>query len=257
MSRFSLAATALVAAAMLAGTLAQVPAQQQGQAPPPPAPPKPYKVVAITLPKPNPDPSYAAFIKQLTGIAQKKDKAALGRLIAANFFWIPEDKDVADKKKSGIDNLAKALGLDNRQLNGWELLTSFMADLTTEPFPDRKGVVCGPAGPTFDEKAAEEIAAATQTDQSDWGYPMRDGVSVRSAAPANSPATEKLGLHLVRVYLDESLDASPDTLRIVTPSGKIGFVKAEEVVPLSNDQLCYIKEGNAWKISGVLGGAQQ
>jgi len=242
---------------MLAGTLAQVTAQQgqQGQQAPPQAPPKPYKAVAITLPVPNTDPSYAAFLKQLVAIAQKKDKAALGRVIAANFFWIPEDKDVADKKKPGIDNLSKALGLDSRQFNGWDVFTSYAADLTTEPYPDRKGVVCGPAGPTFDEQAAEEVANATQTDQSDWGYPVRDGVSVRSGAAPNSPATERLGLHLVRVYIDESPNAPQDVLRIVTPSGKVGFVKAEEVVPLSNDQLCYVKEGPAWKIVGVIGGA--
>src|SRR5437763_105749 len=82
--------------------------QPQAQAP---APPKPYKVVAVKLPEAVKDPTFEAFRKQLVAAAQKKDRAALGRMVARNFFWVPEDKDVADKKKSGIDNLAKAIGL--------------------------------------------------------------------------------------------------------------------------------------------------
>src|SRR5712692_9884811 len=74
MSRSSLTATALLTAFMLVGTLAPVTAEQQ------PAPPKPYKVVPIQLPKPMGDRSHEAFRRQLATIAQKKDRAALGRL---------------------------------------------------------------------------------------------------------------------------------------------------------------------------------
>lgn len=236
-------------------TLAPLPAQQN---PPPPASPKPYKIVAIQLPKPLGDASHEAFLKQLMGIAQKKDRAALGRLVAKDFFWVPEDKDIADKKKPGIDNLAKALGLDSRNGPGWESLAGIASDPTAEPLPDRKGVVCGPAGPTFDEMAAQEVAKATGTEESDWGYTAHDGVIVHSTAAPNSPQIEKLGLQLVRVFIDELPAAAVqgDALRIVTPSGKFGYVKPEDVVPLTSDQVCYVKEGNAWKIAGVIGGAQ-
>src|SRR5262245_48406590 len=264
MSRFRLLAGALLALFILgnvlvptsAGPAPQQPQQQPPQQQAPPlAPPKPYKVVPITLPKPMGDASHAAFLKQLAGIAQKKDKAALGRLIAKDFFWFPDEKDVADKRKSGIENLSKALGLDSREINGWEVLAFIVADPTTEPHPDRKGVVCGPGGPTFDDKAAEEVAAATGTDDSEWGYTARDGVIVRQGAEPNSPQIEKLGLQLVRVYPEDNPSAQGDSLRIVTPSGKVGFVKGDEVLPLATDQLCYVKEGNAWKIAGVIGGA--
>src|SRR5260370_22479164 len=88
-----LAATAFVVLGALAPAtvLAQQPPpappqqaqpQQQGQ----PSPPKPYKPVAVQLPKPVSDPSFQAFRKQLAGIAQKKDRAALGRIVAASFF---------------------------------------------------------------------------------------------------------------------------------------------------------------------------
>jgi hypothetical protein len=230
----------------------QQPAQQQGQL----APPKPYKAVPVTLPKPLSDASFEAFRKQLSGVAAKKDRAALARLVAQNFFWIPEDKDIADKKKPGIDNLAKAIGLDGNDPPGWELLAGYSEEPTADRDPQRAGVLCGPGEPKFDDKAAEELAKSTQTDPSEWGYPSGDGVPVRSGPEQNAPAVEKLGLHLVRVYPDDSPTGAvhSDALRIVTPSGKVGYVQIETMLPLVTDQLCYVKEGNAWKIAGAIGG---
>jgi len=88
----------------------QAPQQQARQ----PAPPKPYKPVAVTLAQPYSDPSFAAFRKQLGDIANRKDRAALAQLIAGNFFWMGEKGDKADKKKTGIDNLAAAIDLGAR-----------------------------------------------------------------------------------------------------------------------------------------------
>ena len=86
----------------------------------------------MQLPKPLTDPSFEAFRKQIIAIAQKKDRAGLAQLVAQNFFWIPEDKDAADKRKPGIDNLAQAIGLDGRDANGWELLATFAAEPTAD-----------------------------------------------------------------------------------------------------------------------------
>src|SRR5215472_1180618 len=127
--RFSLTAAAIVLAGVFATSslMAQQPAPkaapQAAPAPPPPqqggpgqqpplAPPKAYKPVAIKLPTPVADPSFAAFRKQLGDISQKKDRAALAKLVSQNFFLIAGEKDAADKKKPGIDNLSRALGLD-------------------------------------------------------------------------------------------------------------------------------------------------
>jgi hypothetical protein len=237
---------------------AQQPApQQQPEQQPALTPPKAYKQVAVQLPKPMTDPSFDAFRKQLLTIAEKKDRAGLARLVAQNFFWIPEDKDAADKRKSGIDNLSKAIGLDGRDTSGWEQLAIFAGEPTADPHGERPGVVCGPGEPTFDEDAAEELVNATQTDPSEWGYPTKDGVEVRSAPGSTSPVIEKLGLYLVRAYPDDSPASAvqADFLRIVTPAGKVGFILGDALAALANDQICYIKEGNAWKIAGVIGGA--
>jgi hypothetical protein len=270
-----LAATASVIVGALSPLSAQ--SQQQKSAPPPaqaqqpaqpqpdqqqpdqqaPSPPQAYKPVAVQLPKPLTDPSFEAFRQQIVAIAQKKDRTGLARLVARNFFWMPEDQDAADKRKSGIDNLAKAIGLEGRDAAGWELLATFANEPTADPNAERPGVVCAPGEPNFDENAAEELVNTTQTDPSEWGYPTKDGVEVRSEPSATSQVTEKLGLHLVRAYPDDSPAnaVQADFLRIVTPSGKLGFVQVDSIAALASDQLCYVKEGNAWKIAGVIGGA--
>jgi hypothetical protein len=256
--RYSLAA---IAAFVIAGALATAPllaqqpnpAPQQGQAAPPP--PKPYKPVAIKLPQPVNDQSFVAFRKQIGDIAQKKDRAALAKLVSQNFFLVAGEKDAADKKKPGIDNLAKALSLDDKDGQGWQVLGEYAMEPTAESDPDHKGVLCAPAGPDFDEKAAEALAKDTQTDPGDWGYPVKDGIQVRAAANPNSPVIDKLGLYLVWVDPDNSPAAAvqgSDALRIVLPSGKLGYVASDQLLPLGSDQLCYAKDGNAWKITGFI-----
>jgi hypothetical protein len=207
--------------------------------------------VAVQLPQPLKDASFEAFRKQLAGIAQKRDKAALGRIIAQNFFWIPEDKDTADKSKPPIENFSKAIGLDGA--DGWLILSDYAAEATADPNSERAGVLCAPAGPKFDQKAAEALEAATQTQLSDWAYPMRSGLEVRQAAAKNARVIEKLGLHLVWIYPDASPNADSGMLRIVTPGGKIGFIAAEDIRQVFSDQICYVKDGAAWKIAGVIG----
>ena len=167
-----------------------------------------------------------------------------------------EKGDKADKKKPGIENLAKALDLGNKDGSGWEVLDGYASDPTATALPDRKDTICAPADPVFDEKAFQALVTSSGT--SDWGYPTQPGLEVRGGPQPNAPVIEKLGMHFVRVMAD---DAAPQnqqnpTMRIVTPSGKVGFVPAESISPLGNDQICYAKEGGTWKITGLIGGDQ-
>jgi hypothetical protein len=253
----ALAATAFVIAGALAATSLQ--AQQPGpaqQPAPAQAPPKPYQPVTIKLPTPVADPTFVAFRKQLGDIAQKKDRAALAKLVAQSFFFVNGEKDAADKKKPGIDNLAKALSLDGKDsAAGWATLGEYAKEPTAEPDEEHKGVLCAPADPAFDENAAEALAKQTQTDPGDWGYPVKDGVEVRAAAKPDAPVTDKLGLYLVRVYPDDSPAGAvqgPDFIRIVLPSGKTGYVAGDQLLSLGNEQLCYVKDGSGWKIAGFI-----
>src|SRR5258707_327110 len=151
--RNPLIASATLAALLIAGALAPNPVAAQPQQMPAAAPPKPYKVVPVQLPQPLKDATFEAFRKQLAAIAQKKDRAGFARLIVAQIFYgFCADKDNADRRRPGIDNSARALGLDSRDGSGWDLLGSYAAEATAEPDPQRKGVVCSPADPIFDEK---------------------------------------------------------------------------------------------------------
>ena len=240
-------------AAMAAGQLAAQVTPPASQ----PAPPLgPYKPVPITLPTPIADPSFDAFRKQLAEIAQKKDRAALAELVAAGFFWMPADSDLADKSKSPIDNLAKAIGLDGANATGWDTLAAYAAEPSTMPDSQRDNVFCAPAEAAFDDNAADELATATQTDASDWVFPVRDDIEVRADAKRDAEVIDKLGLYLVRVLPDDSpLNAVLAAfVKVLTPSGKIGFVAAETVLPIGGEKLCYLKEETGWKIAGFLGG---
>src|SRR5262249_51912451 len=162
--------------------------------------------------------------------------------------------DVADKSKAPIDNLAKAMGLDGNDAPGWETLAGFAGETTADPFkdPKRQGVVCGPGEPVIDQKAFDDLVKSTQTDPAEWGYPSADGIQVHAGAEQSTPVIEKLGLHLIRAYPDDSPSAAVhnEVIRIVTPSGKLGFVSVDLLLPLASDQLCYGKQGNAWNIAG-------
>lgn len=237
----------------MAGALSFGPVAAEEAAPKP----RPYKPIAIELPQPVKDPSFAAFRKQLADIAQRKDRAALAKHVAADFFWTTDDgKEVADKARSGADNIARALYLDNPNTEGWDVLTAFASEVTADPHAQRKGVICGPGEPKYDNAGASELGDQTGTTSASWYYPASNGVEVRGGLARNSAVVGKLGMHLVWIYPDESPAGAvnAEVVRIVLPSGKFGYVAAESLLPLPGDLLCYIKDGNAWKLAGFIGG---
>ena len=209
------------------------------------------------------DPSLDAFRQELTAVAQRKDRAALARMVVAKgFFWERDDGQGADPKKSSIDNLAAAFNLEGNDSPGWDGLAQAASDPHAAADPQKKGVVCAPAVPELDGKAFETLAQTTRTEPSEWGFPYAAGLEARAEPKADAPVIERLGLALVRVTIDESpLHAvegtSAEWLRVVAPSGKVGYVPAGTVGALVSDQICYIKDASGWKISGLVGGGDQ
>lgn len=233
------------------------PPPQRGQAAPPQqqAGAKPYKAVTISAPAAVNDPGFEAFRKQVATAAEKKDRKALAAMVAANFFWMGEKGDRADKKKPGIDNLAKAIGLDAKDGHGWEALGGYSADPTGTPFPDRKDTICAPADPVFNPQELEALVKSTSSEEGDWAYPMQAGIDMRAGPQPNSPVVEKLGMHFIRVVQDTAPSSQDSPMvKVVAPSGKTGYVPGDAISPLGNDQICYSKEGAGWKISGFIGG---
>jgi hypothetical protein len=264
--RGPISSVALLSAAALALVLAHDPIWAQGQksAPPqaqPPAPqaaaPKPYKAVPVTIPAATNDPSLDAFRKEVVTVAQRKDRPALAKMIVAKGFFWERDDDRPTPKKSGIEILAQALRLSAKDGSGWAMLAGLAGEANAAPVPERKDLVCAPASPAFDEREVEELAEGTETDLSEWGYALRDGIEVRETPNASAPEIEKLGVHLVRVLDDDSTaNTAGEWLRVVAPSGKVGFVTADAIGSLLNTQICYVKEGNTWKITGLVGGGE-
>jgi hypothetical protein len=238
---------------------------QRGPAPgqpPQPVPVKPYKEIAVTLPQPSNDPSFEAFLKQLVDIATKKDRAALARMVVpTNFLWIGEvngrEGDKTNKRKSSVENLAAAINLDDKEGSGWVVLAQAAKEPSLEPMKQKKGVLCSPAGPIFDERAAEQLNKQTGTSEFDWSSPTMPGIDVHASAQPNSPVIGKLGMYLVRVMPEESPAGSQAAqspfVRVVMPNGKVGFVAYESLSPIAFDQLCYIKDASGWKIAGYYG----
>jgi hypothetical protein len=258
----SLLLSAFIAAGVAAlPAWAQAPSPGQAASPAQPAPqlapPKAYKPVPVTLPKPSDDPSFAAFRKELGEIAGRKDRAALAKLTVNDFFWVGEKGDKADKNKSGVDNLAAAIELDDKDGAGWEDLKLAANEATLEPVPARQGVMCSPSNPAFDEAAAESLAKETGTSAGEWGYLTKPDAEVRGAAKADAAVIEKLGQNLVRVIVETpaagASEQAAQFLKVVTPSGKVGYVQEELIAPLALNQLCYVKDGNTWKIAGYAG----
>ncbi len=259
---------AVLAAVLWAAFFTSPDLAQQGQLPlppggfhPPPTPPVgPYQLVAVKPPAPFNDQSFIAFRKQLGDVAAHEDRAALAKMVVTQgFFWI-QDKDLADKRKSGINNLAKAISLDDKDGTGWDVVTGFAGEASAAESADKKGVFCAPADPIIDQAALEALGKATQTEPDDWGYPIKDGIDVHAAAKLDSPVTEKLGMTLVRVLPDSGTPANPNDpvlLHVAMPSGKIGYVEAQLLSPLGGDQMCYVRDAGGWKITGYIGGVSQ
>jgi hypothetical protein len=239
------------AALLMAGAAA---AQKHGKDAP--APTMPYKPVAIVPPKPMIDDSFEAMRKQLGEAAQRKDRAAMARLVVAQgFFWDRENRNAADKRKSGLDNLSTALGLNNKEGAGWEILSGYVEDPTASPSPRHEGAMCAPAEPAYDGKEFGNLIKTTNTDATEWGYPLSPAIEAHASPQANAPVIEKLGLRFVRIMPERPSDP-PSYTRIATPAGKIGYVSIDSIAPIGNDQICYVKDGGAWKIGGYVGGGE-
>ena len=93
----------------------------------------------------------------------------------------------------------------------------------------------------------------------EWFYPRRAGVIVRAKPEAAAETIETLGLHFVRVFLEEMRDKEPqpDELwtRGHTPSGKIGHVASADLLSSIHARLCFAKDKKAgWQIVGYIGG---
>jgi hypothetical protein len=230
------------------GCLALVGAAAQGPQP------ERYAIVAVTLPRPAADPSFDAFRRELAGIAEKRDRAALARLAGSAFFWERDFGGGFENDKPAFDNLVAALGLADE--DGWNALVANMRE-DAGPHARRRAIVCAPGEPRYSGRAFAKLVDATRSDVFDWSYPRRAGLEVRAAARADAPVVEMLGLHFV--FTDIAArppDFDPDTHwnPAVTPAGRRGFVAPGSLLTPLDPRLCFAKKAGRWRIAGFIGG---
>jgi hypothetical protein len=106
-------------------------------------------------------------------------------------------------------------------------------------------------------------AKTTGTDVGDWGFPIKGSADILAEGKAGAAVIEKVGSILIRVMPEEPPAGAgggpppqPGTtyVRVVTPSGKVGYILDEALGSLDLDQLCYTKDASGWKIAGYAGG---
>lgn len=234
--------------------------QAQSSTPSQAPPPGPYTSIPVASAGPVTDPSFPAFRKTLGAIVRRKDRTALQRLVAPKFFWLTEAGDQTEKDESAFDSFAAATDLDSSDGSGWEFLAAAAAEDTLQPFSERPGAFCAPAGPIFDYQAFGQLLKSTGTQVAEWAYTLNPNVPVRTSSSANSAAVETVGRILVRVMPEVAQSgkgkqqAEANALFVMTPSGKTGWIAYDDVWRLSFDQLCYTKDADGWKIAGFLSG---
>ena len=247
----------LLAALLLMGGAAHAQTRGPVQRPPPH---KPYAPVAVDIPDPPDDPSFATFRKELADIARRRVYADLAAVVVARgFFW---DRDFAggfDPSKSGVENLAIAIGLEAHGGSGWRRLDGFAAEPIATPAPLQTGVICGPPAPLYNETDLDRLIDTTKTASNVWTYPRNARGVVRAAPREGSPVVETLGQNFVHVlgYEAGDNDLQPERTawaRVATPTGKAGFVAPGTLRPLGAEQLCYVKDVTGrWRIAGYVG----
>ncbi len=222
---------------------------------------KPYERVKVTAAPVPADAGFTAFRANLAAIAARRVFAELaGSVVPHGFFWDSDFTGSFDSKKTGAENLAAAIRLEEGSGRGWQMLADFAAEPTATEIAALPGVICAPGAPAFSQDDFDRLVDATRTTAADWVFARIEGLELR-AAPRNASAViEKLGGHFVRILGFDTTPANADPLRtswtrIATPSGQIGYVGPAGLLSPAAPQLCYVKDiTGRWRIAGFVGG---
>lgn len=219
--------------------------------------PKPYRTVSITIASAPADASLDQFRQRVLALAEAKDARNLAQLVGKEFFW---DNFIGQRRpRSPVQQLRSALGLENADGSGWARLAAFARE-RVGPYHKRRGVVCAPPEPRYQQAEFEKLIAELDSNPYEWAHPREAGsVAVRKTADPGAETIETLGLHFVRVLTAEGSEEEQGRpkqwTRVATPSGKTGYVAAGDLLLTHIDRLCFAKAGKeGWKIAGFAAG---
>ena len=226
---------AVCAAVLIAGSAA---AQKRAQ---PPAPAAPYKPVTIALPKPVSDESFDAMRKQLGEAAQRDAPPWRAWWSAHGFFWQRENRNAANKRKSGFDNLSAALGLDNKEGAGWEILSGYAEDPAAFRAPTRRARTRSArrSEPSLRARRNSPRCSRRRTDRRDRIGAIR--VPTEHRRPRRSPMAARPVDRQTRSSLSCTSARGPRRLQLlILPviaarrGNKIGYVSVDAIAPASS-----------------------
>ena len=166
---------------------------------------------------------------------------------------------MADPKKPGVDNLAKAIDLANKDGSGWTTLGGYGNEPTAAELPIIRACSARrPIRPSI-RRPSKALGKATQTDPSEWGYPLKDGVEVHarrsqilrwsksSAEPGARAARQRGAERSQRAGFPACGDAVRQ-IRLYRHECHCAARRRPDVLHLGS---------SGWKIAGFLGGASQ
>jgi hypothetical protein len=222
---------------------------------------KPYERVTVTPAAVPADVSFTVFRANLAAIAARRVFAELaGNVIPNGFFWDSDFTGAFDSKKTGAENLAAAIRLEEGSGGGWQTLADFATEPTATEIAALPGVICAPGGPAFSQDDFDRLVDATRTTAADWVFPRIEGLELHAAPRSASAVAEKLGGNFVRILGFNTTAANADPLRtswarIAAPSGQVGYVAPGSLMSPGAPQLCYVKDiTGRWRIAGFVGG---
>jgi len=250
-----------VALALAATWILIQPPQALAQSKALPPPPKPYGAVTFTLPRPSADASFETFRKELAAIVKRRAQADLVKLVVEKgFFWERDFGGSFEADKSSIENFTRAFHFGRDGGDSWERLAAIAQVRAVSRHETRRGLVCAPGEPTYNQAALDKLYDATKTDGLDWALPRTATTPVRSAPQATAPVMDTLKLTFVRYLGHSGPDNDPDPLvnhwaQVVLPSGKTGYVAPGSLTTLFVERLCFGKDARGrWRIAGYVGG---
>jgi len=146
------------------------------------------------------DPGLAALRQHLAVVARDRVFDELARsVVPQGFFWDRDFADSFDPKKTGVENLAAAIRLEQGAGLGWQMLADFAADPTATGIPAAPGVLCAPGRPSFDQEEFDRLLDATYSIAKDWVFPRVGGLELHAAPRPTSAVLEKLGSYFLHI----------------------------------------------------------
>jgi hypothetical protein len=194
-------------------------------------------------------------------IVRARDRARWRAVISPQFRYLKDRGCGFDKRKTPVQNAEHAMRFDavgedgkpDRNA-GWKTLETFFA----QPFgysDIAQRSLCAPARPRYDREGFEALLKKTDTSAlGDWEA-IGPNTNIYAAPRHTAPVIERTGLIFIRTEHAPADGVIRGWRRVVTPSGKAGFIREDAAASIFEAQLCIAKNNRGeWRVVSWVGG---